>query len=99
VDYDAIITDAGDGLVAADLPPNLMARIVGPGRLSITPETLQPDEAVAILRDWAKQTGQDPNYVENLLRIFADAELANLCTPNPRCDVCQVQFCRRLRHR
>jgi hypothetical protein len=99
VDYDAIITDAGDGLVAADLPPNLMARIVGPGRLSITPETLQPDEAVTILRDWAKQTGQDPNYVENLLRIFADAEFANLCTPNPRCDVCEVQFCRRLRHR
>ena len=99
VDFEAIIADAGDGLVGADLPPKLMARIVGPGRLSITPETPQPDEAATILRDWAEQTGQDPNYVENLLYIFADAKLANLCTPNPRCDVCEVQFCRRLRHR
>ncbi len=97
--YEAIIADAGNGLVAADLPSDLMARIIGPGRLSITPETAQPDEAAIILGDWVKQTGQDPNYVENLLHIFAAAEFANLCTLNPRCDACEVQFCRRLRRR
>ena len=99
IDYEAIIADAGKELVAADLSSDLMARIIGPGRLSITPETPQPDEAAIILRDWVKQTGQDPKYVENLLYLFADAEFANLCTLNPRCDVCEVKFCRRLRRR
>lgn len=99
VDFEKLITDAGDELVAAELPANLMARLIGPGRLTITTQTPEPAEATGKLRAWADRTGQNPDYIENLLRIFAAESLANICTPNPRCDECSVIFCRRLRPR
>ena len=99
VDHESITSAAGDGPVAADLPEGLMSRILGPGRLGIR-HTLPADGDVdAILAEWSEQAGEDPNYVQNLLRVFAAEEHGNICLPNAKCNECEVKICKRLRYR
>jgi len=99
VDFAAIIDAAGDTPVAAELQPDLLARIVGPGRLGLVHVVPKPEEAAAIVAEFARRAGAEPLYVENLLRIFAASEHGNICLPNARCTECDVQFCKRLRYR
>jgi hypothetical protein len=62
---------------------------------------VQPErhELASIIAGLAARTGESAIYVENLLRIFADTAVANICIGNARCDVCNVNFCKRLRYR
>jgi hypothetical protein len=62
---------------------------------------VQPElhEVASIITGFAARTGESAIYIENLLRIFADTALANICIANARCDVCDVNFCKRLRYR
>ena len=98
-DYESVISAAGDGLVEAELASNMMARLAGPGRLTMSHVTPKRDEGRAIIKQWAEQSGQDPHYVENLLRVFAAKEHGNVCTDIPKCHLCETVFCKRLRNK
>jgi len=72
---------------------------VGPGRLGLHHVQPELNEVAAIIAGLAARAGESPIYIENLLRIFADTEVANICIANARCDICEVNFCKRLRYR
>ena len=92
-DYESAISDAGDGLAEANLMPHAMALIVGPGRLAMSQTVIKREEASAVISSWAKQSGEDAHYMENLLRVFGSKDHGKVCTDMPKCDVCQVSFC------
>jgi SAM-dependent methyltransferase len=83
------------GTVAGEL----LARIVGPGRLGMSHRALTTEEALPALRAWAERSGENPREVEQLIRVFAAENLGNICTANPRCGECEVRICKRLRYR
>ncbi len=94
-DVTAAIENVGD----AGVSDELMAIIVGPGRLGITHRVPEPADAAAELSAWAQRTGQDADYVANLMRVFASDKLGNVCLMNAKCTECDVSFCKRLRYR
>lgn len=87
---------SGDPEVAPDVPAQILARLVGPGRLGITHAVPQPVEAAKLLREWSETAAPD---AEHLLRHFASDAHAALCGETPRCGECEVHFCKRLRYR
>ena len=95
VDFEPMLQNAGN----ADVTDELLACIVGPGRLGISHRIPDAADAVDKLAAWATRTGQDARYVENLLRIFASEQHGNVCITNAKCTECDVQFCKRLRYR
>ena len=99
VDFEGMIQDAGDTLIDAAVSDELMACIVGPGRLGITHRIPEAADAAGKLSAWAERTGQDARYVENLLRVFASEQHGNVCIKNAKCTECDVKFCKRLRYR
>ena len=52
-----------------------------------------------LIAELAGRSGREAGYLANLLRVFGDPELSNICIPDARCDVCEVSFCKRLRYR
>ncbi len=100
VDAAAMLRAAGDRPVEAELPAGLMARLLGPGRLGITHRLPEPAAVAGILAAWAGQAGVSARQLENLLTIFASDRLGKVCVAGaPRCDQCDVAFCKRLRYR
>jgi SAM-dependent methyltransferase len=99
VDFDALISAAGDGLVEAELMPHMMARIAGPGRLGVSHTNLKRDETGSVLAAWAERAGENAHYIENLLRVFASKDHGKICTDMPNCEECEVVFCKRLRNK
>ena len=99
VDFDEMIAEAGGEPIKAALPSNLMARVVGPGRLGMAVNMPMREEDGIIIRDWAARTGHDALYTENLLRIFAAKEHGGLCNDIPQCKECDVVFCKNKRER
>ena len=87
---------SGDPEVAPDVPPQILASLVGPGRLGITHEVPPPADAAQLLHDWSQSAAPD---AENLLRHFASDAHSALCGGTPRCGECEVHFCKRLRYR
>jgi SAM-dependent methyltransferase len=99
VDFAGLISAAGDSVIEAEVTDELLAIMFGPGRFGlrhIQPEASEVPELIAGL---AERSGKDARYIENLLRIFGDKELSNICIADARCDVCEVSFCKRLRDR
>jgi len=99
VDFQSMLNDAGDAPLDADVSPDLLARIVGPGRLGIVHEIPAPDDVAGIVAAFADKAGQDVRYVDNLLRVFASEQHGKICVTNARCPECDVKFCKRLRYR
>jgi len=99
VDYGALIAAAGDNLLDSAVTDELICIMLGPGRLGLHHVQPDPDEAQQILARFAASVGESELYIKNLLRIFGDSGLANICIPDARCDVCAVSFCKRLRYR
>ncbi len=100
VDAARLLADAGDSPVAARLAaPDLLSRLIGPGRLGISHEVLEPAEAGQRLREWSVQAGVDPHFVANLLQVFMSADHGDICGTLPKCPQCEVRFCKRLRYR
>ena len=99
IDYEPLITAAGEGQVESSVSDELICIMLGPGRFGI--HHVQPGlaEAQQILESFAKSVGESAIYVENLLRIFGASEHANICVADARCDICEVHFCKRLRYR
>ena len=99
VDFDQMIAEAGGDLVPAALPTNLMARVVGPGRLGMQLSIPMREEGPRIIHDWAERSGHGAHATENLLRIFAAKEHGGLCNDIPQCKECDVVFCKNKRER
>jgi SAM-dependent methyltransferase len=99
VDFAAMLQDAGDAPIEADVADELLACIVGPGRLGISHRIPALADAAGELAAWADRTGQDALYVANLLRVFASEQHGNVCITNAKCTECDVSFCKRLRYR
>ena len=95
VDVAAAIEDADN----ADVTDELLAWIVGPGRLGISHRIPAPADAADKLAAWMQRTGQDADYVSKLLRVFASEDHGNICIRNAKCTECNVNFCKRLRYR
>ncbi|TDJ44324.1 MAG: class I SAM-dependent methyltransferase [Gammaproteobacteria bacterium] len=98
-DYEALIKAAGDSQVESTVTDELICIMLGPGRLGLHHVQPDPDKAQQIIAEFAANVGESVVYIENLLRIFGASELANICIPDARCDVCAVSFCKRLRYR
>jgi len=80
----------------AEVPDDLLARYIGPGRLGISHRVPDAAEAAVCLSEWASAAGPG---AEAVLRWFASDQSGGLCGENPRCNECDVHFCKRLRYR
>jgi SAM-dependent methyltransferase len=100
VDAASLIAAAGDAPVAARLAtPDLLSRLIGPGRIGISHQLLEPAAAAQRLRQWSVQAGLDPHHVGQLFRLFMSADHGDICGTAPKCTQCEVRFCKRLRYR
>ena len=100
VDVDAVLAAAGDAPVKARVAAtDLLARLVGPGRLGISHVPVSPGDADALLQRWAEGAGQNPRTVANLFTLFTSSEHGDLCGAVPKCGQCEVRTCKRLRYR
>ena len=98
-DADPLIEDAGDAPLDRNVSNELLARVLGPGRLGISHIIPDADDVQQKVRELANWSGNDTRYVENLLRVFASDEHGKVCTDNAKCTECDVKFCKRLRYR
>ena len=99
VDFESMIIAAGDAPLEADIPDELLACIVGPGRLGLTHAIPAAAEYGQWITAFAENSGHSHRYVENLLRVFASAAHGNVCITNAKCTECEVTTCKRLRYR
>jgi SAM-dependent methyltransferase len=99
VDFATFINEAGDAPLDADVSAELMARILGPGRLGISHTVPETSSIADIISVFAAKTGRSAIEVENLLRVFASDKHGNVCLTNAKCTECDVKFCKRLRYR
>ena len=98
-DHNVDVAAALAGEPPADIEDELLACIVGPGRLGIAHEVPAPGEAVGILEAWTARSGLDFSRTAALLRIFATESSGGICLPDAKCTECAVKFCKRLRYR
>lgn len=91
VDVEAASDEAGD--------PDLLATVVGPGRLGLHHEVPLAGDVAAIIDGLAERTGENAAAIHKLLAVFSDAERGNICIADARCAVCAVDFCKRRRYR
>lgn len=98
-DTDAAVAAAAAGDIATDVASELLATILGPGRLGLRHTV--PDAAAVgdVIAELAERAGSTPTEVEALLRVFASADAGNICLTDARCDACAVAYCKRLRNR
>ncbi|MCK6370838.1 MAG: class I SAM-dependent methyltransferase [Gammaproteobacteria bacterium] len=100
VDATAALAAAGAIPIEPGLPAGLLERILGPGRLGIVHRPMGPGEGDAELTAWAGHAGVTPGEVRKLLTLFAGEEHGKICVAAaPRCEQCEVRFCKRLRYR
>jgi SAM-dependent methyltransferase len=91
--------EANSASALSDVSDELLACIVGPGRLGISHVLPEAADAVAVLKNWATRGGLDAGSVEALMRVFASEQLGNICIENAKCADCAVKYCKRLRYR
>ncbi len=82
-----------------DVDPELMALILGPGRLGLRHEAVPVADIPAVIGELAERGGEAADQVRELLNVFADKQRGNICIADARCNVCAVKFCKRLRYR
>jgi hypothetical protein len=100
VDVAPLLAAAGSGPVKARLAAtDLLARLVGPGRLGLSHVPVSPGDADALLARWAAGTGEEPRQVANLFTLFTSSDAGDLCGATPRCGQCEVRICKRQRYR
>jgi len=96
LDIDAAVA-SGD--VPDDVSDELLACIIGPGRLGISHVVPEASAANVVLAAWAQRAGLEVEPVVALIRLFASEQLGNICIENAKCAECAVKFCKRLRYR
>ncbi|MGI9343041.1 MAG: SAM-dependent methyltransferase [Gammaproteobacteria bacterium] len=98
-DYAAPIAAAGDAPLDVSIDDELLATILGPGRLGVAHELPSAEKVDDIVGEFARRAGRDAAEFLNLLRLFASEQHGNVCVSNARCTECDVQYCKRLRYR
>jgi len=93
------IEEAGDASLDADVSAELMACILGPGRLGISHTVPATDAVGDLIAAFAAKAGRSAIEIENLLRVFASDKHGKVCMTNAKCTECDVKFCKRLRYR
>lgn len=99
VAYREVIDAAGTGVAESSVSDELLAIILGPGRLGVCHVQPAEDDVAGVLETLAHNAGVERAYLDNLLRVFAAAEHSNICVADARCNVCDVSYCKRLRYR
>lgn len=100
IDVDAALASAGNAPVKARVAAtDLLARLVGPGRLGLAHTAVSPGQADALIESWAGRAGEDPLQVANLLTLFTSSDHGDICGAMPKCSLCEVHTCKRLRYR
>ncbi|MBM4196399.1 MAG: class I SAM-dependent methyltransferase [Gammaproteobacteria bacterium] len=90
---------AADG-TAPPIAAELLARVVGPGRLGISHRNPAAAETRSILAQWCEKARVEAADAARLLNLFASDQGGKICVAGaPRCDNCAVRFCKRLRYR
>jgi len=87
------------GAVPDDVSDELLACILGPGRLGISHVLPKAADAAGILAAWAERGGQDGESVTAMIRLFASEQYGNICISNAKCAECAVKICKRLKCR
>lgn len=99
-DYDAVVGKDVEDEPDAKLAPDLMARVLGPGRLGIAHRKPPPAEIDDVLPRWSKHAGVNVGQVRNLLAAFASDRRGKIRVAGaPKCGDCEVHFCKRLQYR
>jgi SAM-dependent methyltransferase len=91
VDADAALA----GTLTGNTSNDLLADVLGPGRLGLRHDVQTADAVPGIIQEIAESSGIDVAAVENILKVFTDADSANICTDFARCAVCEVSYCKR----
>jgi len=91
---DADSVSAGDGV-----SDELLACIIGPGRLGISHAVPDAADAASVLADWETRSGLPDGSVAALIGLFASEQQGNICINDAKCTECAVKFCKRLRYR
>lgn len=100
IDYEALISAAGDAPVEVKLAaPDLLAKLVGPGRFGISHTIPAAADADQVLAEWARHAEIPVRYAGNLCRLFMAADRGDICGATPKCGQCEVKICKRLRYR
>jgi len=99
IDFAGQIEAAGNELIESEFTDELLCTMLGPGRFGLHHVVPDAEQAQDILDSLAAAAGVERHYIDNLLRIFGDAGLSNICVTDARCDVCEVKICKRLRYR
>lgn len=100
IDIGPVLAAAGNAQVKAKAATtDLLARLLGPGRLGLAHKAVSPGQADALLTAWSERAGQDPQQVANLLTLFTSSEYGDICGAVPKCGQCDVRICKRLRYR
>lgn len=95
IDYPSLI----ESNVPDDTSDELVRIMLGPGRLGLHHVEPDADEARAVLERLAEAVNKPVEYIDKLLRVFGSAEAGSVCVADARCEVCDVNFCKRLRYR
>lgn len=99
VDYKAMIEAAGDAPLDTEVGDDLLATILGPGRLGISHVVPGIADIEHLITEFAAKAELGARPFENLLRVFASEAHGDICTTNAKCTECEVRFCKRLRYR
>ncbi len=100
VDIDSALATAADKAVKAKVAaPDLLSRLVGPGRLGLSHQPPSPGEAETLVKRWSAAAGQDAQATLNLFTLFTASDFGDLCGRAPKCPQCEVRICKRLRYR
>jgi hypothetical protein len=91
IDVDAVLA----GTLTGNTTHDFLADVLGPGRLGLRHEVPAADAVPGIIQEIAESSGTDVAAVENILKVFTDADSANICTDFARCAVCEVSYCKR----
>lgn len=94
-DTDALLAEADNTTVSDEL----LAAILGPGRLGMRHVVPMADDIPGIIAELADRAGSNADDVRRLLTVFAAEELGGICMTDARCTECSVSYCKRLRQR
>ena len=93
------VTELAAQADSVTIDQDLLAAILGPGRLGLRHELPAGDDIPAVVAELADRAGAQADEVQRLLTVFASEELGGICMIDARCGDCAVEYCKRLRQR
>lgn len=79
--------------IASVKPDTHIIRICGPERLGIIPSRNAEKQLLAF-KEFARQANISSTYLDNLFWIFGAKDFGEVCSKNPKCDICELnKYC------